>query len=750
MNTHRLVGLFCLALAAAVTAAPLGNGLTYQGQVKKDGLPLSDTADFRFTLWDAASAGTADPDVSTKPAVSVVNGLFTVTLDFGPGAFEGSARFLAIEVRHPAGSGSFVPMGARQAITAAPYALYALSAPGGGSGGTLDQAYDFGGAGAGRTITADSGPVAINGPDGMTVSGGIDAGPVEIDIDGNQIDLQVDRGPILGAGDRSNVTIGGLFKTGTVGSPVDHFAYLRVTGTDHRIFRDPTSDLRFSTQTVVNNDNAQIVPVDQLTLKDTGRVGIGTTVPVAMLHVDDNTDLSSSSGGVLVLGSTSSANMVFDGNEIMTRNAGNPAPLTINLEGGNVGIGTNPSSAARLHVNVPGTDGDTALYAVTYGSGRAATFESHQDNTNPTVRVFKNGGPALQLSGSLSATDAATDAPLAVIGGSDSGLAGGGFAVFGSTTGQNISVDNNEIMARDAGGASTLFLNHGGGTVAISAANAGYGLGIGTTAPKQRLHVVGDYYGRGHLYLYAYEGDGSSGTAYVQARDDTNTTNIDLRLRSKAGATAVDVLTCKSNGRVGIGTTAPASLLDVAGTARVNVLVIDGGADLSENFDVLAAPSEPRQNGADLDFPSRDREGAGSEVGNEATRQQGTDITPGMVVAIDPENPGKLRVATSAYDSTVAGVISGAGGVSTGMVMAHEGTLADGSHPVALTGRVYCKVDASYGAIRPGDLLTTSDTPGHAMKVTDRERAGGAILGKAMTSLTEGEKGLVLVLVSLQ
>jgi len=53
------------------------------------------------------------------------------------------------------------------------------------------------------------------------------------------------------------------------------------------------------------------------------------------------------------------------------------------------------------------------------------------------------------------------------------------------------------------------------------------------------------------------------------------------------------------------------------------------------------------------------------------------------------------------------------------------------------------------GFIVPGDLLTTAATPGHAMRVTDPTKASGAILGKAMTGLSEG-RGLVLVLVSLQ
>jgi hypothetical protein len=75
--------------------------------------------------------------------------------------------------------------------------------------------------------------------------------------------------------------------------------------------------------------------------------------------------------------------------------------------------------------------------------------------------------------------------------------------------------------------------------------------------------------------------------------------------------------------------------------------------------------------------------------------------------------------------------------------------LLEGGKNVALTGRVYVQASSSNGAIQPGDLLTTSTIPGHAMKVTDHARAQGAILGKAMTGLSDGS-GMVLVLVTLQ
>ena len=121
-----------------------------------------------------------------------------------------------------------------------------------------------------------------------------------------------------------------------------------------------------------------------------------------------------------------------------------------------------------------------------------------------------------------------------------------------------------------------------------------------------------------------------------------------------------------------------------------------------------------------------------------------------MVVAIDTKRAGRLRLSDAAYDRTVAGIVSGAGGIHPGLTLSQDGSIATGEHPVALTGRVYAWVDAdANGPIRPGDMLTTSATPGHAMRATDPSRSFGSTIGKAMGSLERG-KGLVLTLVNLQ
>ncbi|MFZ4573427.1 MAG: hypothetical protein ACOYN0_03455 [Phycisphaerales bacterium] len=96
----------------------------------------------------------------------------------------------------------------------------------------------------------------------------------------------------------------------------------------------------------------------------------------------------------------------------------------------------------------------------------------------------------------------------------------------------------------------------------------------------------------------------------------------------------------------------------------------------------------------------------------------------------------------------IAGVVSGANGVNPGIKMGQDGVM-DGKNPIAMTGRVYVKCTTSNGTIQPGDLVTTSDVAGHAMKASDRDRAGGATVGKAMSALDK-DTGLVLVLVNLQ
>jgi hypothetical protein len=121
-------------------------------------------------------------------------------------------------------------------------------------------------------------------------------------------------------------------------------------------------------------------------------------------------------------------------------------------------------------------------------------------------------------------------------------------------------------------------------------------------------------------------------------------------------------------------------------------------------------------------------------------------IGPGTVVVIGED--ARLRTSDRGYDRRVAGVVAGTGDPRPGIIL---GRHASGRSrvPVALIGRVQCQVDTTTTPIVIGDLLTTSTTPGHAMKADDPDRAHGAVIGKALQGHAGGT-GTIPILVALQ
>ena len=115
------------ALALCVGTTPAlaqGTAFTYQGQLKNSGAAVNSATDMQFSLWTAASGGSQVGSTVTNLAVPVSQGLFSSAVDFGVNPYTSSqSLFLQIAVRNPAGSGSYVPMGSRQAITPAPFSL---------------------------------------------------------------------------------------------------------------------------------------------------------------------------------------------------------------------------------------------------------------------------------------------------------------------------------------------------------------------------------------------------------------------------------------------------------------------------------------------------------------------------------------------------------------------------------------------------------------------------------------------------
>jgi hypothetical protein len=263
------------------------------------------------------------------------------------------------------------------------------------------------------------------------------------------------------------------------------------------------------------------------------------------------------------------------------------------------------------------------------------------------------------------------------------------------------STDFSIINAR-SGGDIVLQTLGGGGSVVLPTDS----LGIGTAAPFSSLHVAkfGGLPAGGPAITLQDTGANSTQSGFLSFRNGTGTETGWIGYGTP-GSPHMTMINARAGGDIFI-TPAPGRAV------KVPVLEITG-ADLAEKF------------------PASEK------------------LEPGTVVAIDREHAGKLCMARGAYNHCVAGVVSGANNFSVGAVL---GNLPgnESSPAIALSGRVYVRCDAAAGAIEPGDLLTTSDTPGHAMKATDRDRSHGTVIGKAMEPLEAGQRGLILVLVNLQ
>lgn len=215
---------------------------------------------------------------------------------------------------------------------------------------------------------------------------------------------------------------------------------------------------------------------------------------------------------------------------------------------------------------------------------------------------------------------------------------------------------------------------------------------------------------------------GSSGGITVRDEDDAAVISLNgrtglLTLGTGKGAAGQLMLRSNSNGPVILvsGKDGRITFLD---RQLKQTLVIDGlrgdieliGADCAEDFDM------------------------------------GEQAEPGSVLTVDDH--GLLAPCRQAYDRRVLGVASGAGGYRPGLRLDRRGR-DDNRQPVALIGKAYCFVDADDAPVTVGDLLTTSNIEGHAMRAGDAQRAFGAVLGKSLASLDRG-RGLLPVLVALQ
>jgi hypothetical protein len=196
------IALSLVFALAAFGSSPVRTAWTYQGQLQRSGSAYNGTCDFQLSLWDALSSGTQQSGTLTATGVNVVNGLFTVEIDFGD-EFQGDARWLGTSVQC-SGDGGFTPLNPRQPIFATPYALSLRP---------------------GARISSVTGPLSIAGPLTATTNASLGTaitGTGRTGVSGNS-DLSSDSIGVLGqAGGTNSVGVygqsGGTNSAGVFGT----------------------------------------------------------------------------------------------------------------------------------------------------------------------------------------------------------------------------------------------------------------------------------------------------------------------------------------------------------------------------------------------------------------------------------------------------------------------------------------------------------------------------------------------------
>jgi len=430
------------------------------------------------------------------------------------------------------------------------------------------------------------------------------------------------------------------------------------------------------------------------------------------------------------------------------------ANVTLTPNGNNILL-----SAASGAAGLWGLNGTSAYY--TAGKVGIGT-------TTPDLTLSLSGGPTWTANGWLGCLElpnASAIAWQANPAGQRFGIghSGGGFYVFrtASDPGATGSAASYDLIVNDAGGVEMSGNVTVGGVMSVS----GNGLSVSGAQPGVELSAGLAIAGGSDWLMQVTPADGGN----LEFNHWTPPGPPNLQ-----GTWGSSLMSITPGGQVGIGTSSPGATLDVRGSVN-----FQGPLTVGDNFTATIGC-------ADLQIGWSGRRGspgraltdfgttlainccgdwATTTVGGgnfsvcSLTIRGGCDLAEpfptadehlkkGAVMVIDARHPGQLKLSDHAYDTCVAGIISGAQGINPGISLHQEGVMESGQD-IALSGRVYVQADATFGSIEPGDLLTTSDTPGHAMKVTDRARAQGAVLGKAMSSLAEG-KGMVLMLVTLQ
>ncbi len=289
----------------------------------------------------------------------------------------------------------------------------------------------------------------------------------------------------------------------TVIGPNHNLGTVGASGYDGSAYQSSSSIIFSADGTIGTNDvpgriefatrpSGGTATVERMRIDNAGNVGIGTTAPATDLHVAPGASgqtFSNISGLAIENDGTSNSFYVF---QTATSGGGKSFSIT---NAGNVGIGTDAPAApvhivgaypanantGQLHIAGP-TAADNMLI------GRTATYGFVQ--TQSAEPLVLN-----PISNSVGIGTTSPTAKLQIDGTDDLSLTNDGLVLIGRKNASNIVIDGNEIMARNNGTKSRLFLQNSGGDFSVGntkfyLTDAG-SLGLGSSAPTNELHIVG-------------------------------------------------------------------------------------------------------------------------------------------------------------------------------------------------------------------------------------------------------------------
>jgi hypothetical protein len=490
----------------------------------------------------------------------------------------------------------------------------------------------------------------------------------------------------------------------------------------------------------------------RMRISSEGNVGIGTSSPTERLHVAGNALIAGANATLRIQDTATSASgeIFADGNGLNFRNLTGGGNFYFPT--GNIGLGTTNTNLANgaKGVVINATGGGTLRLMDTGSGGTAA--ELFYTDTRGLVLQTQNSRKVSLRPGDIDALVALPNGnvgigtttpqrPLHVIGSTPLRLDrpdSGSFesVLTGAMSGSALD------LTWDAGQANGGHVFYGRNSSNTQVFGLGVdrngNVGIGTTSPKGKLHVsngssgVIPQPGFDHLVI-----EDDTTAALNLLTPDANLSEIifgtpadvfgamlrwdysnNLMTLSPANANAaLDLgygngssgIRITSAGNVGVGTASPTAKLHVVGDVIVQGNIGAKYQDVAEWVDAV----EP--------------------------------LPPATVVAAHPALANHVQRSTKAYDTTVLGVVSNQPGILLGEKSGDKVA-------VAQSGRVKVRIDARYGAIKPGDLIVASPTPGVAM-LSRPTRSGmhrpGTIIGKALEAWPSGA-GEILVLLTLQ